>query len=160
MRLLVIALSSVYGLSACASAPPCPQASAVLVRTRTHRLWLCEDGRANASFPVALGRAGIGKRLQGDNKTPLGTYALGNPRPSKLYGQFIPVGYPTTDEQARGFSGGEVGIHGPRRSSRWLGRLTVLADWTRGCIALATDRDLGVVARFVLTHRDIRVLIE
>ena len=152
---------AIAGFSGCA--PPrvvCPAADTVLVQTRTHRLWLCEAGRARERFAVALGRAGTGKRVEGDNKTPLGTYPLGVPRPSAQFGQFIPVGYPTDGQRSRGLTGGDVGIHGPRRSSRWLGRASVWADWTRGCIALATDGDLAQVARFVLTHSGVSVRIE
>src|SRR5262249_49780263 len=140
-------------LSTVAATPPCAAgATRIEVRTREHALWLCEDGRAVKHFAVALGRGGSGKRTDGDGKTPLGSYALGAPRPSAEFGLFIPVGYPTEDERRRGFSGGAIGIHGPKRAWRWLGRANLWADWTRGCVALATDDHLRAVADWIRRH--------
>jgi murein L,D-transpeptidase YafK len=132
----------------------------LVVQTRAHRLWLCESGHARSHFTVSLGSAGTGKRLEGDRKTPLGTYPLGTPRASAQYGWFIPVGYPTPEESARGLTGGDIGVHGPRRERRWLGRLNGWADWTRGCIALPTDGDLAAVTQFAVEHPRAPIRIE
>ncbi len=121
----------------------------VVVTTKDHTLWLCEGDRLVGSFRVALGRGGINKRVKGDNKTPLGSYPLISPRPSSRFGTFIPVAYPTPEQQLRGFSGTDVGIHGPDRHFRWAGRLNVWFDWTAGCIALATDAEVQAVAAWV-----------
>jgi murein L,D-transpeptidase YafK len=121
----------------------------VVVATNDHVLWLCENGRPTASYRVALGRGGTDKRVQGDNKTPLGIYPLGAPRPSARFGTFIPVEYPTPEQRRQGFTGTDVGIHGPDRRFRWAGRMNAWFDWTAGCIALATDEDLQSVAAWV-----------
>src|SRR6185295_2954643 len=92
-----------------------PGETAVLVRAAAHTLELCQDGRSVANHRVALGSGGIGKRVQGDGKTPLGLYALGAPRTSVNFGTFVPVGYPTPEQQKLGFTGSAVGIHGPPR---------------------------------------------
>lgn len=129
------------------AADPCPTAATpVVVTTASRTLWLCEGGRAAARFPVALGSRGTGKRIEGDRKTPLGTYTLGSPRPSSGYGTFIPVGYPTDEERRRGFTGSAVGIHGPRRQLRWAGPANAWLDWTGGCIALPDDAAIARVA--------------
>jgi murein L,D-transpeptidase YafK len=121
----------------------------VLVVTKDHELLLCERGREVASYRVALGRAGTGKRAQGDDKTPLGSYTLGAPRPSPRFGTFIPIAYPTREQRLRGFTGTAVGIHGPARRFRWAGRLNAWADWTAGCVALATDDEVEAIAAWV-----------
>ena len=108
-----------------------------------------ETGRPVAEYRVALGRGGTGKHVQGDEKTPLGTYALGAPRPSSRFGTFIPVAYPTPEQQLQGFTGGDVGIHGPDRRFRWVGRATAWFDWTAGCIALGTDEEVLAVAAWM-----------
>ena len=51
------------------------------------------------------GAGGNGKTRTGDHRTPLGTYAFGTPRPSRLYGTFIPIDYPTPEQVATGHSG-------------------------------------------------------
>jgi len=102
-----------------------------------------------ARFKVALGRGGLDKTRQGDGRTPLGTYSLGAPRPSTRFGTFIPIGYPTPEQSARGFTGRDVGVHGPERRARWLGSLSTWIDWTAGCVATGTDDEIALVASFV-----------
>jgi murein L,D-transpeptidase YafK len=130
----------------------------VVVDTSTHSLWLCCERRAIAKFRVALGRSGLEKTREGDGRTPLGTYALGEPRTSARFGLFIPIAYPTAEQQARGFTGTNVGIHGPDRRTSWLGGASTLVDWTAGCIATGTQTEISQVATFVRERRP-RVLI-
>jgi L,D-transpeptidase-like protein len=135
---------------------PCPdRGEVVIVSTETRELWLCGDGVADARFVIALGRNGVGKRRQGDGRTPLGTYALGDPRPSNQYGTFIPIQYPRPDQAARGFSGSHVGIHGPPRGVSYA---AVGIDWTLGCIATGTDVEVEAIAEWVRERRPVLVI--
>lgn len=118
-----------------------------------HRLYLCQGGRVEQSFAISLGRGGLGKRSDGDGKTPTGTYPLGRPRKSSRFGLFIPVGYPTAAQRGQGFTGGDIGVHGPKRRWSWLGRAANLVDWTRGCIALNRDSEIAAVAEWVTRQR-------
>jgi hypothetical protein len=130
---------------------PCPeQGEVIAVDTGRHALWLCSDGVPEARFTIALGRGGVGKRQSGDERTPLGSYPVGEPRPSNLYGTFIPIGYPTAAQAARGYSGGSVGIHGPPRNVTY--RATGL-DWTLGCVATGTDPEVDAIAGWVRARR-------
>ena len=136
-----------------ASEDPCSRYdTAVVVDVHVRSLWLCELGATQAHYPVALGRGGTGKRTRGDRKTPLGSYALGEPRLSDRFGVFIPVSYPTAAQRRRGFTGGEIGIHGPQRRFEWAGSWNTYVDWTDGCIALATLDEAMEVATFVREH--------
>jgi len=126
----------------------------VVVDTAAGRLHLCDAGRSVEAYPVSLGSGGTGKRKQGDEKTPLGTYRLGKPRGSKKYGRFIPVGYPTKAQRKKGYTGSAIGIHGPPRAALWVGRLGLgraltLFDVTKGCIAVGTDEEIGAIERWV-----------
>ena len=144
--------------SADPSSAGCPwEGDAVAVKTRDHTLWLCQQGQPVARFSVALGRGGVGKRERGDARTPLGIYPLGDPRPSRRFRTFIPIGYPTLEQTARGFSGGDVGIHGPDRRKARLP--AAKDDWTLGCIATATYDDLARIASFVRLRRPSMVVI-
>ncbi len=157
VRLAPLVLLAAAVASACAGQRPdvaCPPAAAVaLVETRERRLVLCDGGKRVGTFPVALGRGGTGKRVQGDGKTPLGAYALGAPRPSRGFGTFIPIAYPTEVQRRSGYTGTAVGIHGPARRMRWAGRANTWLDWTAGCVAVASDEDAGAVAAFVRARR-------
>ena len=136
-----------------ASEDPCSRYdTAVVVDVHVRSLWLCELGATQAHYPVALGRGGTGKRTRGDRKTPLGSYALGEPRLSDRFGVFIPISYPTAAQRRRGFTGGEIGIHGPQRRFEWAGSWNTYVDWTDGCIALGTLDEAIEVAIFVLEH--------
>jgi hypothetical protein len=139
---------------------PCPPVGAeVVVDTRRRGLWLCESGHAVDRFPVAIGRGGPGKRRRGDLRTPLGEYPLGPPRPSRRYGLFIPVGYPTPEQLRLGYTGTAVGIHGPERLARWLGGLNTFWDWTAGCVVVGSDAEIGRIAGWVASRAPARVRI-
>lgn len=128
----------------------------LLVRIRGHQLLLCDMGEPVKSFSVRLARNGAGKTKSGDGKLPVGTYSVGSPRPSKLYGTFVPIGYPTSGQAARGLTGGGVGVHGPDRRARWLGSLVNLFDTTDGCVGLASDDDMEAVAHWIIrVHRSV-----
>jgi hypothetical protein len=126
---------------------------AIVVDTRASRLGLCEAGRLVKDYAVAVGRGGTGKSDEGDGKTPLGRYPLGAPRPSKKFGVFIPIGYPTDEQRKHGARGGDVGIHGPKRGFAWAGRMNTWFNWTRGCIAVASDLEIRAIAAWVKQNR-------
>lgn len=138
---------------------PCPEKGDVVTVIASKReLWLCQGGAALAKFQVAMGRGGVEKRRKGDGRTPLGTYRLGSPRPSARFGVFIPIGYPTPDQAANGFTGSAVGIHGPPRGLTEPEYPTTAVDWTQGCIATGMDADIGVIAEFVRARQPVLVI--
>lgn len=130
---------------------PCPgSGTLILVDTAARVLCLCRDGRAEGRFHVALGSGGLDKRREGDRKTPLGRYALGNTRPSSRFHLFLPVGYPTPEQAREGYSGSDIGVHGPHAGFAWLWHASTWADWTQGCVAVATTRDVERIAKWVV----------
>ncbi len=148
---LLIAGKAIAAAGALGGKPaPCPETGqAVAVVTSRHELLLCTDGAAAARFAVSIGRGGVDKHRQGDARTPLGTYPLGNPRPSRRFGTFIPIGYPTPEQAAHGFTGSFIGIHGPPRNWDDLEYPVTALDWTLGCIATGSDSEVEAVAEFV-----------
>jgi hypothetical protein len=145
-----------------ASPSPCAtlRGAHIEVRTGEHRLYLCDkDGAIASSFGVYLARNGVGKTRTGDKKVPLGSYPLGRPRPSKQYGTFIPIGFPLPEQRRRGYTGGSIGIHGPDRRLRWLGRLVNTYDTTDGCVGLASDQEMDVIAGWVRSTDARRIIL-
>jgi murein L,D-transpeptidase YafK len=122
-------------------------------------MWVCQRGIAVETFRVGLGRGGFGKRAQGDDKTPLGEYALGEPRASRRFHLFVPVGYPTADQRRGGFTGGDVGVHGPTSWFRWLPGGATWFNRTRGCIELGSTIEIEQVAQWVRSGKVIRIII-
>jgi murein L,D-transpeptidase YafK len=100
------------------------------------------------TYPCVLGEKPVGdKYMQGDRKTPEGTFTFRSKRMHQDWHKFIWVDYPN-DESWRRFKerqaagdipkgkdiGGEIGIHGvPDGMDHWI---TTGQDWTWGCIAL------------------------
>jgi hypothetical protein len=133
----------------------CPASTGplVLVDTASHTLVLCEKDGARERFSVRLGKNGKAKTREGDGKTPLGRYPLADPHPSPKFGIFVPIGYPTADQQRLGYTGSAVGVHGPGRGVRWLGSLVNTFDLTDGCVGLATDAEMERAARWMRTRQ-------
>ena len=129
------------------------QDTRIVVELAQHRLFLCARDQAVESFDVRIGRGGPGKSRAGDGKTPVGTYVLGRPRASRRYGIFIPIGYPTAEQRRKGFTGGDIGVHGPDRRAKWLGRLVNTFDSTYGCVGLAKDEEMERIAKWVRTAK-------
>jgi len=121
----------------------------LLVLTTSHELCQCESGRKVHFLRVSLGSGGTGKTRSGDRKTPLGIYPLGTPRTSKDFGLFIPFGYPTPEQRKLGYTGSDLGLHGPRRGTKDSGAVNVENDWTWGCIAVASDSIIFDIAKWL-----------
>jgi hypothetical protein len=159
---MVASLAPAAPVTAAASAAPaswCPETGDVVtVITRKRELWLCRDGAVAARFEVALGQGGLDKRKKGDKRTPLGTYALGTPRPSGKFGLFIPIVYPTPEQAAQGQTGGDVGIHGPPRKLPEPAYPSTAYDWTLGCVATGTDSEIQAIADFVRERQPLLVI--
>jgi hypothetical protein len=137
----------------------CPSnGDVVAVIAQKRELWLCHEGAPEARIRVAFGRGGLDKRRRADGKTPIGTYALGTPRPSGRFGIFIPIDYPTPEQAARGLTGAAVGIHGPPRGKSEPEYPTTAVDWTLGCVATGNDSDIEAIAEFVRQWRPLVVI--
>lgn len=164
--LLVLALftSAACGVAAARVVPgdpgPCEgERRALVVDTDRRVLTVCDDGRSREVLSVRLGREGTGKTREGDRRTPTGRYPLGAPVASSDYGTFVPIEYPTVAQVRAGYTGSAVGVHGPGRRVRWLGRLVNVLDTTDGCVGLATDEETAAVASWVRLHPGATILI-
>lgn len=126
----------------------------VVVDVDRRQLLLCADGAPDAVYPVNLGQGGVGKRRQGDKKTPLGRYALSPPRTSYSgFTWFVPIGYPTAAQRKAGYTGGSIGIHGP---PDWLPQPVIdvgfSTPWTDGCVMVRTTGEIEAIRRWLLEH--------
>src|SRR4030042_2205532 len=113
--------------------------TSLIVDTKNHKIWLCQENKSVGEYEVELGSGGIEKRKKGDKKTPLGEYTLGYPRPSVRFGIFIPVGYPTQKQVSNGYFGRAIGVPGPTRAFKNLGSITTRSAGTHGCIGVEME---------------------
>ncbi len=118
------------------------------------------------TYACVLGEDPVGdKRMQGDRRTPEGTFTFRSKRRPHQWHVFIWIDYPN-EESRRRFQerkrtgeipanadiGGEVGIHGvPEGKDAWIGNGQ---DWTWGCIAL-TNADVDEIYPYIQPMRTI-----
>jgi len=116
------------------------------------------------TYPCVLGENPVGdKVMQGDRKTPEGTFGFRSKRMHDKWHAFVWVDYPNAESRRRFEErkraglvpdgkdiGGEIGIHGvPAGMDHWI---TEGVDWTWGCIALRND-DLDEIYPYILPGR-------
>lgn len=122
-----------------ALAPPVKHA--IAVDTSRSRLYLFENTTAGlklvADYYISVGKLGIEKTVEGDQRTPLGVYFItSNLNPKSLrdfYGAgALPINYPNQLDIKRGKTGGGIWLHGT--PSEQFSRAPLSTD---GCVALA-----------------------
>ncbi|MDE2417451.1 MAG: L,D-transpeptidase family protein [Burkholderiales bacterium] len=125
---------------------------AIAVDASRSRLYLFENGPAGlklvSDYYISLGKAGISKAAEGDQRTPLGVYYItSNLDPKSLkdfYGSgALPINYPNILDARRGKTGSGIWLHGtpPNQFSR-------PPQATDGCVVL-TNPDLSHIIRTV-----------
>nr|WP_315465862.1 L,D-transpeptidase family protein [uncultured Rhodoferax sp.] len=125
---------------------------AIAVDASRSRLYLFENTPTGlsliADYYISVGKAGISKAVEGDQRTPLGVYYItSNLDPKSLkdfYGSgALPISYPNVLDAKRGKTGSGIWLHGtpPTQFSR-----PPLA--TDGCVVLANP-DLDHIIRTV-----------
>lgn len=134
------------------SSEVCNLSEGINIQTSKQTLMICENHQAIEKYKISIGRSGIGKTSEGDKKTPLGLYKLGIPRESRRFSVFIPIQYPTSQQISLGYSGSDVGIHGPFRLTSGLGFLNTLFNWTQGCVAVGSNQQAASIAKWVEKH--------
>jgi len=117
----------------------------VVVSTALHQLVLCDEGRAQREFPVAIGSGGPAPGRVGWAQTPLGKFTLAPPRGSSQFHLFVPLVNP----DPKRFSAWAIGLHGPPRDSKEAGKSNVETDWTWGCIAVSSDPEIEAIAAWL-----------
>jgi murein L,D-transpeptidase YafK len=128
------------------AAAPLPQgthADLLVVHKSARRMIVFAHGVVVRSYPISLGHEPLGpKRRQGDHRTPEGWYVIDHHNPNSAFHRSLHLSYPSARDAARARAagdspGGDVMIHGTRNGLGWVGRLSLAADWTDGCIAVS-----------------------
>lgn len=111
------------------------------VDTSKSRLYVFASGLKGleliGNFYVTIGRNGVHKRLEGDQRTPLGVYFVGRQIPRErlpdLYGQgALTVNYPNDWDRLHGRTGSGIWLHGV--PSDQFSRVPQASD---GCVVLS-----------------------
>lgn len=120
----------------------------VLISKSNYTLTLLDaSGEWITSYPVVFGSKDLGdKMMQGDRKTPEGTFHIVAKRRHEKWNRFISIDYPTAESiekfnirKAEGLIpasakiGGEIGIHGVWPHEDYA--IDQYQNWTEGCIS-------------------------
>ncbi len=134
---------------------------AIAVDASRSRLYLFENGPSGPKlvedFYVSVGKQGVDKLAEGDQKTPLGIYfTTTRPDPKAIEPRFgvgaLPLNYPNAYDRTRGRTGKGILLHGVPADT--YSRPPQDSD---GCVVLANEDLLGLAAK--LPPRDTPVLI-
>lgn len=140
---------------------PPTQPYAIAVDTSRSRLYLFENSAQGLKlvddFYVSVGKQGVDKLVEGDQKTPLGLYfTTGQIDRKALEDRFgagaLPLNYPNAYDRTRGRTGKGILLHGVPAAT--YSRPPQDSD---GCVVLANEDLLGLSSR--LPQRDTPVLI-
>lgn len=130
--------------------------AALLIDLERYRLFVYEqrDGRLvqAADYYVSIGKGGVEKRREGDEKTPVGVYLVSSYLPGDelpdLYGVgAFPLTYPNGWDLRRGRTGSGIWIHGTESD-----RYSRPPKSSRGCVTLS-NADFDALGRRVEVSR-------
>ena len=132
----------------------------VIIDKSDYELSVYDDKGWYATYPVVFGNSSLSdKKMEGDRKTPEGTFKITAKRPHDKWHKIMMIDYPNKEswekfkqrkqdgiipENAR--IGGGIGIHGT-----WPNDNIVVDDytnWTQGCVSLKNN-DLDEVFSFM-----------
>lgn len=121
------------------------KADRIVVHKADRRLELMRGNKVLRSYPIALGRHPVGKKLtEGDGKTPEGTYFIDRRNMESEYHLSLHISYPDEFDRKRAAAlrvspGGNILIHGEPNILNAEGKKRLFKDWTAGCIALSNS---------------------
>lgn len=120
----------------------------IVIDKSDYELTLYEDGEWVAKYPVVFGSRDQGdKMMEGDRRTPEGTFRITYKKQHAQWGCFLLLDYPNRESVSR-FNqrkkeglipgsariGGGIGIHGTRPHEEYA--VDRYINWTEGCISL------------------------
>ncbi|PHQ98499.1 MAG: hypothetical protein COB40_00330 [Marinosulfonomonas sp.] len=115
-----------------------PEVTRVVIQKGARRMFLLNGQAVLQAYNIDLGFEPRGdKQIEGDGKTPEGTYFIDRKNPQSAFYLSLGISYPNEQDVAQAKAlgeepGGDIFIHG---ASGTLGQRGT--DWTYGCIAVS-----------------------
>lgn len=117
----------------------------VLVLKSKREMYLLSKGVKVKTYKISLGDKPVGhKVMEGDERTPEGTYSLDWRNNKSSCYKSIHISYPNATDikkakELKVSPGGSIMIHGLHPSIKWMGSFHTRYDWTNGCIAVSNS---------------------
>ena len=123
----------------------------ILIDKSDYNLYVFEDDEWLITYPVVFGSKDQGdKMMEGDRKTPEGTFRIQNKRVHDKWCRFLLIDYPNdlsrqkfNERKQRGLIpqgakiGGAIGIHGTWPREEFA--VDNFQNWTQGCISMKNE---------------------
>lgn len=123
----------------------------IIIDKSDYELSIYDNDGWYATYPVVFGSKSLDdKMMEGDRRTPEGSYKIVSKRPHEKWGKILLLDYPNSADiekfnmrKARGIVppnakiGGGIGIHGT-----WLRdemAVDYFQNWTNGCVSMKRD---------------------
>lgn len=137
----ILALAIAVGISGCSKFKSYdgPEVTRILVYKSSRQMYLMHEETVLSSYAIDLGFAPVGhKQIEGDGRTPEGSYIIDRRHPKSEYHLSLGINYPNPEDiefatKMEKNPGGDIFIHGGPR----LFRDPAKADWTSGCISVS-----------------------
>ncbi|MGC2698205.1 MAG: L,D-transpeptidase family protein [Candidatus Angelobacter sp.] len=163
IRYRIILLSVLLAGVSCAIAVDRPQADKIVIVKSTRTMTLFSGDRVFKSYKVALGTVPVGaKRIEGDHKTPEGSYTIDARNAQSRFHLSLHISYPSVVDRERARKlgappGGAIMIHGLPKAFAYLGALHRQTDWTDGCVAV-TNAEIEEIWKLVSVGTRVEIL--
>lgn len=145
---LLLFTATAYNLWPEQPLPEDHQVDRIVVEKSQRQMHVYSGDRLLKTYQIALGFSPEGdKQMEGDGRTPEGTYTINDRNPNSGYHLNLGISYPSEEDmreaEALGKNpGGDIKIHGLRNGLGYIGKLHRHMDWTAGCIAVTnTEMD-------------------
>ena len=134
-RTLILGGTALVALGACSNSKfrryNGPQVTYVVVNKTDRKMFLLHHDRVLEEYKIRLGFSPVGhKYVEGDGKTPEGTYIIDRRNPNSRFHLSLGISYPNVADRARAAElgkkpGGDIFIHGQKcrvAKTRMIGR--------------------------------------
>ncbi|MGD9863698.1 MAG: murein L,D-transpeptidase family protein [Pseudodonghicola sp.] len=153
-RDFTIGAVAALGLAGCSSGSKFrsyrgPEVTSIVVNKGARSLYLLNHDEILQHYKVDLGFAPVGhKQIEGDGRTPEGTYMINRRNPRSEFHLSLGISYPNAEDVARARTlgkspGGDIFIHGQPLTYQ-----PKKPDWTAGCIAVK-DKEIEEIYAMV-----------
>lgn len=128
----------------------------ILIDKSDYELSVYDEKGWYATYPVVFGNNSLDdKKMEGDNKTPEGSFKIVSKRVHEKWYRFLAIDYPTRESwekfnarkkrgeiPANATIGGSIGIHGTWPREDFV--IDKYKNWTMGCISMKKDDVLEI----------------
>ena len=136
----------------------------VLIKKSDRKLYLINNNDIIKEYNIDLGFNPTGhKQKEGDGRTPEGKYKISGRNPNSKYHLSLRISYPNSKDKKNAEKlgtnpGGDIMIHGLPNIITAIGfRKKLKKDWTLGCIAVQTNKEIQEIWDLVKDNTNVEI---